>query len=232
MVPGQGVGSGWIPSQPQVRCMTVFDDGGGPALYVGGLFTHFGTVEARNLARWDGETWSALGTGTNDTVYALAAFDDGGGPALYLGGAFGVAGGVPVAGLAKWNGASYSAVGGGVSNPSGGVPSVKALATFDDGAGPALYAGGSFTQVGSVPAGGLARWNGTSWSTPASAGPFGVSALLTYDDGTGTALYVGGGFNQIGGIAANAIARWNGSGAGTRSGRGSHGSEARERSSR
>jgi hypothetical protein len=41
------------------------------------------------IARWDGASWSALGSGTNGgSVFALSVFDDGGGPALYAGGQF------------------------------------------------------------------------------------------------------------------------------------------------
>src|SRR5262245_27936933 len=42
---------------------------------------------------------------------------------------------------------------------------VNALAVFDDGGGPALYAGGSFTTAaGSVAASNIAKWDGRAWS--------------------------------------------------------------------
>jgi len=44
------------------------------------------------------------------------------------------------------------------------LPSVRALAVFDDGSGPALYAGGDFTTAGGVAANRIAKWNGSSWS--------------------------------------------------------------------
>src|SRR6185503_18691424 len=71
---------------------TVFDDGSGPALYAGGAFTTAGGVSARHVARWDGSSWTPLGSGTSSTVLALAVHDDGGGPALYAGGEFTTAG--------------------------------------------------------------------------------------------------------------------------------------------
>ncbi len=46
--------------------------------------------------------WSALGSGTNGFVRALAVFDDGTGPAVYVGGQFTTAGGVPANFIAKW----------------------------------------------------------------------------------------------------------------------------------
>ena len=69
-----------------VYAMTVFDDGSGPALYVGGNFTAVGGVTVNYIARWDGTAWSPLGgpsgIGTTGAVSALAVFDDGSGPAL------------------------------------------------------------------------------------------------------------------------------------------------------
>ena len=51
-----------------------------------------------------------------------------------------------VNGVARWDGSAWSAL----SGPSGtGVERlVYALAVFDDGSGPALYAGGYFTTAG------------------------------------------------------------------------------------
>ena len=49
-------------------------------VYVGGQFTTAGGVAASRIARWDGSSWSALGTGMdNQAVYALAVDSDGGG---------------------------------------------------------------------------------------------------------------------------------------------------------
>src|SRR5690606_27287296 len=61
-----------------------------------------GGEPASNIARWDGESWSAVGAGMNERVRALAVFDDGAGPALYAGGEFTEAGGVTALRTAKW----------------------------------------------------------------------------------------------------------------------------------
>jgi hypothetical protein len=51
-------------------------------------------VAANRIAKWDGSSWSALGSGMNGgpypdpSVHALGVFANGGGPALYAGGAF------------------------------------------------------------------------------------------------------------------------------------------------
>ena len=202
------LGSGLSGPSDTVNALTGFDDGAGPALYAGGLFSTAGGVAANRIARWNGSSWNALGSGLNGAVQALAVFDDGGGPALYVGGAFGTAGGVAASRVARWNGSSWSALGSGLNN------TVNALAVFDDGGGPALYAGGSFTLAGGVSASRIAKWNGSSWSALGSglSGPSStVNALTVFDDGAGPALYAGGSFATAGGTTVKSIAKWNGS---------------------
>jgi hypothetical protein len=82
--------------------LAVFDDGTGPALYVGGQFAGAGGVPATRIARWDGVSWSALGSGTDAWVHEMIGFDDGTGPALFVGGDFSTAGGAPSTAMARW----------------------------------------------------------------------------------------------------------------------------------
>jgi hypothetical protein len=126
----------------------------------------------------------------------MQEFDDGFGAALYVGGEFTSAGGIPASHIARWNGTAWSAVGSGLA---GGV---EALAVFDAGSGPQLYAGGAFP-------GGFARWDGSSWSV-VEGGAYDVHALAVHDDGSGLgpALYLGGAFTIAGGVPANRIASW------------------------
>ncbi len=194
----------------RINDLAVFDDGSGPALYAGGYFTTAGSALARNIARWDGTSWSAVGSGVDGEVEALTVFDDGSGPALYVGGAFLSAGGVAATRIAKWDGTSWSGLASGPSDV------VLALIGFDDGSGPALYAGGRFTTAGGVAANRIARWDGASWS-PVGSGVSGtvhpsVNALTVFDDGGGPALYVGGSFHEAGGVSAEFIAKWDGTG--------------------
>jgi hypothetical protein len=200
---GSGMG-GTFPSS--VYALTVFDDGGGPALYAGGRFTVAGGVGANYIAKWDGSSWSALGSGMDDEVHALAVFDDGGGPALYAGGSFNTAGGAEANCIARWDGSSWSALGAGMGN----FDFVVALTAFDDGGGEALYAGGRFFSVGGVIANDIAKWNGASWSALGSGMNNDVHALTVFDDGGGPALYAGGDFSTAGGLDANYIAKWDG----------------------
>jgi hypothetical protein len=200
---------GWIPTfgdslqrSGTVSAFAVFDDGSGsgPALYAGGDFRIAGGQSTRFVARWDGSSWSPLGSGFAAPVLALTVFDDGTGPALYAGGRFSGR-------IARWDGSSWSTLGSGMNQ------TVRALAVFDDGSGPALYAGGDFTTAGGQSANRIARWDGRSWSSLGSGMNDNVFALAVFDDGSGSgpALYAGGGFTTAGGQSANRIARWNAS---------------------
>src|SRR5205814_2191178 len=137
-------------------------------------FTTAGGIGASNIAKWNGASWSALGSGCNSYVYALTVIDDGSGPALYAGGAFTVAGGISAPHIARWNGSSWSALGA----PGSGMDNyVYTLAVFDDGSGPALYAGGGFLTAGGVAAARIAKWNGSNWATLGSGMNYSVFAL-------------------------------------------------------
>ena len=198
-----------------VRTFASFDDGSGPALYAGGSFVSAGEVNAQHIARWNGTTWSEVGGGCSGDVLCLAVMNDGSGDALYAGGSFPIAGGVVVNGVAKWDGTSWSPLGSGVA---GGSPNgVRALCAFDDGTGPAIYAGGRFVTAGGVTVNNIARWRNGAWSAvsggvtdPNFPWAVDVDALAVYDDGSGPSLFVGGYFNHAGTVQASGIARWNG----------------------
>ncbi len=187
-----------------VKSMTVWDDGGGSDLYVGGGFDEAGGVTLSNIARWDGSSWSALGTGVDNQVRAMQVFDDGGGGDLYVGGYFEDAGGSPASRIARWDGASWSALGAGIDE------GVESLAVFDDGGGSDLYVGGEFYNAGGSPANNMARWDGTVWSTVGGGigSDYGhvVHALQVY----GGVLVAAGTFDTAGGSPANNVARWDG----------------------
>ena len=187
-----------------VNALAVF----GGDLYVGGSFTHAGGVAANGVARWDGSSWTSLGTGSgngvNNAVLALAVS----GSDLYVGGFFTQAGGVAANGVARWNGSSWASLGTGSGN---GVSLdffnfVSALAV----SGSDLYVGGQFTEAG-VSANNVARWNGTSWASLSTDSGNGVNSRVTDFAVSGSDLYVSGSFNGAAGIPANNVARWNGS---------------------
>jgi hypothetical protein len=151
----------------RVLSLVEFDDGSGPAIYAAGDFKYAGGAHARNVARWDGTSWSALGSGveqlapftfTTPLVNALAVYDDGGGEALYAGGLFDTADGVSANNIARWDGTSWAGLGSGINGE------VHALAVFDGGDGPELVAGGYFNMADGALARAVARWNGASWT--------------------------------------------------------------------
>ncbi|TVQ54741.1 MAG: hypothetical protein EA377_04850 [Phycisphaerales bacterium] len=185
-----------------------WDDGSGEALYIGGRFLNVDGVPANRIARWDGENWSALGSGISGTPQAssvmdMVAFDDGTGEQLYVAGqAFSSAGGETALRVARWDGSSWSAVGDGFAD---GI--VWGLQVFDDGQGPSLYAFGTFTASGSTPLSRVARWNGTSWKSVGDGANGAAYRAIAHDDGSGSAMYVGGAFTSIAGTPSNRIAR-------------------------
>ena len=189
---------------PAAEALAVFDDGSGEALYVGGEFDEAGGIEASNIAKWDGTSWSAVGPGTDGLVEALAVFDDGGGEALYVGGEFDFAGPVLSPFVARWDGTLWSGLGLGLNDD------VETLVVFDDGGGADLYAGGEFDAAGGAPAMYIARWDGAAWSTLGVGTDGEVEALFVHDDGGGADLYAGGRFDFAGGVPASSIARWDG----------------------
>src|SRR5436190_1600435 len=149
-------------------------DGSGN-LYIGGDFTAVGDVVANYIAKWDGTNWSSLGSGMNNSVYALAVS----GSDLYAGGYFTTAGGSIANYIAKWNGSSWSALGSGMNN------GVAALAV----SGSDVYAGGYFPTAGGSNANGVAKWDGSSWTALGSGmNHGGVYALAV----SGSDLYAGG----------------------------------------
>ena len=72
-----------------------------------------------------------------------------------------------------------------------------------------VYAGGSFTSIGGVPANRVARWDGNGWTNLGSGLNGDVNALAL---GASNQLFVGGGFTTAGGLPATNVARWNGVG--------------------
>ena len=198
---GSGIGGIIAGNYPFVSALAV----SGSDLYAGGFFTTAGGNGASNIAKWDGSSWSALGSGMGAVnsypiVSALAVS----GSDLYAGGVFTTAGGNAATNIAKWDGSSWSALGTGISAPPypyyGGR--VDALAV----SGSYLYAGGYFTTAGGSAANYIAQWDGSSWSALGSGMDDWVSVLAV----SGSDLYAGGVFTMAGGSAANSVAKWDG----------------------
>lgn len=188
-----------------VLALAVHDDGTGPALYAGGRFVTAGGVSGVGaVARWDGTSWSALGSGVNNQVHALASVDNGFSTRLYVGGFFTEAGGLPRRNIASWHNGTWLQLNSGTDN------GVRAVVAFDDGEQIVPHIGGDFSTA-NVPVFYVAKYRFTQWLNLAE-GLFGrVRALATFDDGDGEGLYAGGEFTrtQADNTPANRIARWN-----------------------
>jgi hypothetical protein len=184
---GLGVGA-----NSPIRLLEAFDDGNGPALYAIGDFTEIDGVPAQGAARWDGQSWSAVGDGLyKNGAYTSAVFDDGSGPALFAGGRY--LKGQDEQYVARLDGAAWTPLAGLDGEfwidlcP---VDFVHALQPYDDGAGPALYAGGRLDWVYGAPSMNVARWTGTLWEAIGGLGDEcdAVTALGVFDDGGGPQL--------------------------------------------
>ncbi len=157
-------------------------------LYVGGNFTTAGGTTVNSIAKWNGSTWSALGSGMDDSVYALATDSSGN---LYAGGYFTTAGGETANCIAKWDGSSWSVLGSGMYGTTDYW--VNALKVDSSGN---LYAGGSFTTAGGTTVNGIAKWDGSSWTTLGSDINSGGEVYALTVDSYGN-LFVGGLFTVL-----------------------------------
>ena len=182
--------------------LIVFDDGSGPALYAA---TTFPVGDDSRVAKWNGEDWTPVGGNIvgediRVRVERFAVFEGD----LYACGNFEQTDEQPgTAGIARWDGERWVSVGGGITSGDA-EERLYTMEVFDDGSGPALYVAGEMTSMGGVAVSNLAKWDGRSWSAPASGGLDDIVFDLTSIDGD---LYAGGDFATAGGIAADQIAR-------------------------
>ncbi|KAB2925726.1 MAG: T9SS type A sorting domain-containing protein [Bacteroidetes bacterium] len=234
-------------------------------VFVGGEFNYAGATPARRLARWNGQRWDSVGTGSyknTSTVRALASDDT----VLYIGGGFSSFNGVNSMGVIKWNGSSFQSmngpgqpgsfgsdvraivrygsdivVAGSFDAPFGVFPNQKTAYSIVRWNGTAwdsigtgirsgaskgtvyalavkgneLFAAGSFTTAGTMPASAVARWDGSAWSSVGGAefryNKSASQAVITAMAVVGNDLYVAGKFDSIGTKAVWHIAKWNGS---------------------
>ncbi|MBI5364465.1 MAG: hypothetical protein HZA53_14905 [Planctomycetes bacterium] len=195
-----------------VNSLFEHDDGSGNALFVGGVNMTNGGPAATTfgIARWHGGALEGLYGGATN---ALARFDFGAGPELVAGGAYttGVAPNQQVDLVLRWNGTAFAPLG----PPSPPMTNfqanqVRALAAFDDGSGPALYAGGTFQYIGGTNIPFVARWNGSAWTPVGSGLNNSVWDFRVFDDGAGARLYAAGDFTFSGATPTSRIARWDG----------------------
>jgi hypothetical protein len=191
-----GSGMGSPDNSSTVFALVVYED----KLVVGGGFSTAGGVSAKNIACWDGISWSPLGSGIVGHARTLTVYNN----HLIAGGSFSTAGDVTAANIAAWDGSSWSPLGSGISSVPGYYDGVYALSVYDS----QLIAGGDIDTAGSIPTNHIAAWDGSTWSSLGS-GIMGdaVFALTVHNN----RLIAGGQFVTAGDTSVNNIAAWDGS---------------------
>ncbi len=181
--PGDGVAG---PGGFFVDALQVFNG----KLYAGGSFVTANGATMNNIAVWDGNTWSAIGSGTNGPVHAFHIYNND----LYVGGDFSTANGVPANNLAKLSGNTFVAVGSGTNGKIYGIGDYMNE----------LYVTGVFTMAGSTNVNNISRWDGVQYKPCMNGLNFEGYCLTPI----GNSLYVGGFYSVIGPVLTNNIAGW------------------------
>ncbi|HTY89284.1 MAG TPA: hypothetical protein VMB80_17685 [Candidatus Acidoferrum sp.] len=143
-------------------------------LYAGGNFTNAGGIAANRIAKWNGTSWSTLGSGLVGTSTTASVNDIAvSGNNVYVTGNFTNAGGIFASNVAVWNGANWSALGSGTAS-SAAANGYGAAVSGND-----VYFGGAFGFAGDKPAQFIAHWNAQSNYYPAASLKLTRSAWLT-----------------------------------------------------
>ncbi|HEX2838020.1 MAG TPA: hypothetical protein VHN77_07835, partial [Phycisphaerales bacterium] len=91
---GSGIGGSTSNLENRVIALCAMPDG---RLVAAGKFYSAGSQSAASIAVWNGDEWSALGSGINNTVTCVAAMPNGD---IIAGGYFTAAGGIPALNIA------------------------------------------------------------------------------------------------------------------------------------
>lgn len=152
---------GWIPLGGGTNGQTVVSLAGYEGdLVAGGFFTEVGGIPVNRIARWDGQSWSAIGDGMNSGVISVVVHDG----MLVAGGFFAEADGKTANHVAAWDGESWQPLGEGLDG------NVWALLSHQG----QLFAGGEFSSH-------IAVWNGTTWEPVAGGLDNDVYALTIFE---------------------------------------------------
>lgn len=164
-------------------------------LYIGGSFGSAPGVPV-NILRWNGVQWDSVGGGIQGgEVWDFDVYNS----ELYIGGSFRADNGGPGNYIAKWDGNAYADVGGGVMGAGNGNGYILDLIIYDN----YLYAVGAFVWAGGIPAGYVAKWDGTNWC--GMGNDVQPVSLGTYNGD----LYVGGGnWWMFGNDTIWGVAKW------------------------
>lgn len=148
-------------------------------LYIGGQFDSINNVPAKNIAKWDGTKWTAVGIGSEEMPSAMEVFKGD----LYITGKFDF-GNDNYDKIAKWDGEKLTRPGKGI-NSKLSMDAVT-LTVYKD----KLFIGGWFDSAGGMKANNLAEWDGQNWSNSINGMDGEITSFIQYND----SLYAIGSF--------------------------------------
>lgn len=162
-------------------------------LIVGGSFTQIGGVSVNRVARWDGVTWTPMGSGSVSTVTALYDWNG----TLYA-----HMDPTPGSGsICRWDGIDWVVVG----QDTFGGDAVQ-MASY----GGQLVVAGQMNSIAGVPVNHIAAFDGVNW-TSFEGGVSGGSVPRIFGMVTdGSSLYLAGDFTLAGATPVSGVARWDG----------------------
>lgn len=201
-------------SNPQA--LAIFDDGTGPALFVGAEDSYWWTSPPRPmrvLTRVQGEIATEIGPFDARTSFSTGSARVGalkpamldGVPVLLIGGVFAGAQGVVSRSIIAWDGARFLPIGESVLG-AGALGNVQAIEVFDSGRGPEMHIAGELyeSQPALVSLSAMARLRDGAWEPIGPRELLGeeifydhIRALRTFDDGRGERLWAAGNFLRL-----------------------------------
>lgn len=173
---GRFVSPGAAGASRRVTALQRMPDG---SVVAGGSFDAMSGVTARNIARWDGARWTALGDGLPGEVRSLTVDDAG--QLWAVGEAAGLiddAALLPISGsyVARWSGTQWTYE---LEN----VFSIGRITAIDGGV---AIAGSFFEELPRLPASGVALWRDGRWSGTGLTNGGSVTSIVR--DGTGVCV--------------------------------------------
>lgn len=192
----------------QVMGIVRHNDGTGSTIYVTGFVNVPRGQFTSTYARLVGTTFTTFGqvnNSPNSWTGPAVSYNLGQGSKFLTSGGFGF----PCDYVTQWNGTAWECLAQGLESV------VNDAVVYNDGTGPALFCVGSLIISGlpfseSV---GVAKWNGTAWSSLGGIRDGYGEACVVHNDGSGPELFVAGRFTRVGpnpAVSANHIAKWNG----------------------
>ncbi|MDB5282321.1 MAG: hypothetical protein JWO06_1396 [Bacteroidota bacterium] len=175
-------------------------------LYAAGHFKDGNGYEF--VSKWNGTTWTELGTGTNalnanDYIWTICSDPAGN---IYAGGSFTDSAGL-FAYVAKWDGTHWVNLGSGQNTGATYVQSIKSICSDASGN---IYAAGEMTD-NTAAAYVVTEFNGTTW-TQLGTSSLHANSTIEVIKLDGTNLYAAGDFTDgaNAGVGSQYVAMWNG----------------------